>query len=44
MNAERRSRLVRNKRFPSAARVEENPAKLGIAGRCEAVERHSSER
>jgi hypothetical protein len=44
MNAELRGRLVRNKPFASAARVEKNPAKLGIAGRCEAIERHSAER
>jgi hypothetical protein len=44
MNAERRGRLVRNEPMASAARVEKNPAKLGIAGRGEAVERHSSER
>jgi hypothetical protein len=44
MNAELRGRLVRNKPFASAARVEKNPAKLGVAGRCEAIERHSAER
>jgi hypothetical protein len=44
MNAERRSRLVRNKPVGSAARVEKDPAKLRIAGRCETVERHGTQR
>jgi hypothetical protein len=44
MNAERHGRLVSNKPFASAACVEKNPAKMGIAGRCEAVERHSGKR
>jgi hypothetical protein len=44
MNAERGGRLVSTKPFASAACVDKNPAKLGIAGRCEAVERHSGKR
>jgi hypothetical protein len=41
VNAEHERDLVRGKRIAPASRVEENPAKLGIAGRCETVERHS---
>jgi hypothetical protein len=44
MNAERGGRLVRNKPVASAARVEKDPAKLRIASRCEAVERHGTQR
>jgi hypothetical protein len=44
MNAERDGRLVSNKPLASAACVEKNPAKLGVAGRCEAVERHNGKR
>jgi hypothetical protein len=44
MNAQRGGRLVSDKPFASAACVEKNPAKLGIAGRCEAVERHNGKR
>jgi hypothetical protein len=44
MNAERGGRLVRSKPFTSAACIQKNPAKLGVAGRCEAVERHSGKR
>jgi hypothetical protein len=40
MNAERDRDLVDAKRVASAARVQKNPAKLRVAGRCEAVKRH----
>jgi hypothetical protein len=44
VNAERQRDFVRGKRIVPRARVEKDPAKLGIAGRCEAVERHSGEK
>jgi hypothetical protein len=43
VNAECHCDVVRGQRLAPTARVEENPAKLGIAGRCEAVERHRAE-
>ena len=42
VNAERRRGLVRGKRLAPTARVEQNPAKLRITGRSEAVERHAA--
>jgi hypothetical protein len=44
VDAERERDLVSGKRVVLGARVEKYPAKLGIAGRCEAVERHSGEK
>src|SRR5918995_5854120 len=41
---ERQRDLVSGKRFLLGACVQEYPAKLGIAGRCESVERHSGEK
>jgi hypothetical protein len=44
MNAEYHGNIIGRKWIAAAACVEKDPAKLGIAGRCEAVERHSRER
>jgi hypothetical protein len=43
VGAERERDLVRGERILLRPRVEKHPAKLGIAGRCQAVERHSGE-
>jgi len=44
VHAELRRHLVRRNRIAPAARIKKHPAKLGIAGRCEAIERHSGEK
>jgi hypothetical protein len=44
MNTDHHGDVISGKRIAAAARVEQNPAKLGIAGRCEAIERHSGEK
>jgi hypothetical protein len=41
VNAENDRGLLRSKWLAPASRVEKYPAKLGVAGRCKAVERHS---
>src|SRR5215207_1031285 len=41
VDTERRGDIVRGERIAAAAREEQKPAKLGIAGRCEAIERHT---
>jgi hypothetical protein len=44
VDAQRPRDLVRSKGIALAASVDENPAKLRIAGRCQAIERHSAKR
>jgi hypothetical protein len=44
VDAQHQRGLVRGKRIASAASVDEKPAKLRIAGRCQAIERHSGKR
>jgi hypothetical protein len=44
VDAEHQRDVVRGKRVALAASVEKNPAKLRIAGRCQAIERHSGKR
>jgi hypothetical protein len=44
VDAQHQRDLVRGKRIALAASVDENPAKLRIAGRCQAIERHSGKR
>ena len=44
VDAEHQRDVVRGKRIALAASVEKNPAKLRIAGRCQAIERHSGKR
>jgi hypothetical protein len=44
VDAQHQRSLVRGKRIASAASVEKDPAKLRIAGRCQAIERHSGKR
>ena len=44
VDAEHERDVVRGKRIASAASEEKNPAKLRIAGRCQAIERHSGKR
>jgi hypothetical protein len=41
VNAEKERGVVRGKWLAPASRVEKHPPKLGVAGRCKAVERHS---
>lgn len=44
VDAEHQRDLVRGKRIALAASVDKNPAKLRIAGRCQAIERHGGKR
>jgi hypothetical protein len=44
VDAQHQRDLVRGKRTALAASVDQNPAKLRIAGRCQAIERHSGKR
>jgi hypothetical protein len=44
VDTEHARNVVRSKRIAPAASVEKNPAKLRIAGRCQAIERHGRKR